>query len=89
MPVDSYSCVAYRINNNGRVVGFSFGAGVPSFRATLLDPAGAHDVGALPGYSSSYGHGINDLGQIIGRSFSVPRVRDCRMSSPMAWSSAL
>ena len=65
---------AFSINNRGQIVGFSYNfhpvnpsVTLPNFHAFLYDGGTLKDLGTLGG-SISVAFGINDLGQIVGRS---------------------
>lgn len=56
------------INNNGQVVGYSYIGADSILHAFLYRNGQMTDLGNLPGGTSSLAFGINDLGQITGRS---------------------
>jgi probable HAF family extracellular repeat protein len=56
------------INASGHVTGTFRPAGSITLHAFIFDGA-MHDLGTLPGASTSYGFGINDTGQVTGESF--------------------
>jgi probable HAF family extracellular repeat protein len=59
------------INNIGQVVGFSNITGDTAVHATLWDVGGITDLGVLGGYASSMAFGINDAGNVVGRSIGT------------------
>jgi probable HAF family extracellular repeat protein len=65
--INSSSC----INNTGQVSGYNQGA-QHAFLFTSGSPGSTQDLGTLPApYNlSSYGNGINDAGQVVGKSLS-------------------
>ena len=61
---------AYGINANGQVVGVSDLPGDAVQHAFLYSGGTMTDLGTLPGKTLSAANGINDLGQIVGTSYS-------------------
>lgn len=62
---------AYDINNGGQVAGLSSLAGNPSTHAVLWDYGTIKDLGHLNTHSGSQAYGINDAGQVVGRSLDT------------------
>lgn len=78
LPSDRY-CRAYGINSSGKIVGGSdtgnpipfpaaFGAPVPGMHAVLWDKGIVRDLGTLHPNEGAEAYGINDKGQVVGRS---------------------
>ena len=63
---------AQAINNAGQVVGFSLTASPGAYHATLWNGTTATDLDTLGGHS--YAHDINDIGEIVGESYTVDGV---------------
>jgi probable HAF family extracellular repeat protein len=64
--------LAYNINNQGQVVGFSDLRGNANFHAFLWTKAtGMQDLGTLPGDVNSFAIGINDAGDVTGSSLDA------------------
>lgn len=76
---------AISINNNGRVVGFSYNFMVtPDFRATLFDANGTGDnidLGTLGG-QTSFAFSINDVGRIVGSADTAAGYRRATVFDP-------
>ena len=62
---------AFRINGSGQVVGYSNYSSVYHYaeHAFLYSGGTMQDLGTLPGDTVSTGNGINDSGQVVGRSY--------------------
>lgn len=56
------------INARGHVTGYFYPTGSVAPHAFVYDGT-MRDLGTLPGGASSYGHGINDSGQVTGESY--------------------
>ena len=76
--------IAYNLNDQNQVVGFALNA-LGEHRAfvfadannnRLADPGEMRDLGVLPGHTASYAYGINNAGQIVGTSRSLPAPND-------------
>jgi probable HAF family extracellular repeat protein len=78
VPSDRY-CRAYGINSAGKIVGGSdtgqpiffpaaFAPPVPGMHACLWDKGIVHDLGTMNPNEGSEAYGINDKGQVVGRS---------------------
>jgi probable HAF family extracellular repeat protein len=76
--------VAYNLNDQNQVVGFALNA-AGQHRAFVFadtnnnrqaDPGEMRDLGVLPGHTASYAYGINNAGQIIGTSRTLPTPDD-------------
>jgi probable HAF family extracellular repeat protein len=63
--------LAFFINNQGQVVGFSALPGNASFHAFLWEKGAMSDLGTLPGDVSSVGESINDQGHVVGLSIDA------------------
>jgi len=56
------------INETGQIVGESFITGDSAIHAFLWQDGTMEDIGILPGYINSIALGINDIGQVVGKS---------------------
>jgi probable HAF family extracellular repeat protein len=59
---------AVDINNHGQIVGWSAGGGAFTVHAVLWSDGRIIDLGTLPGGLHSVATGINDRGEVVGRS---------------------
>jgi probable HAF family extracellular repeat protein len=64
----TYGSRANAINNFGQVAGFSWSADY-TYHAFLWQDGTMQDLGVLGTGRSSFAHGINDLGQVVGGSY--------------------
>lgn len=64
---------AYAINDGGQVTGYTgTGSGSP-VHAFLWDSLhGMQDIGGLAGCQSTYGYGLNSIGQVVGQAWMDP-----------------
>lgn len=59
---------AYGISDNGQVAGWSSTTGNAAVHATLWNNGAITDLGVLGGNTSSIAYGVNNAGQVVGRS---------------------
>src|SRR5687768_13544462 len=76
--------IAFNLNDQNQVVGFALNA-IGQHRGfvfhdtnnnRLADPGEMRDLGVLPGDAASYAYGINNAGQIVGTSRTLPTPND-------------
>jgi probable HAF family extracellular repeat protein len=65
--------VATQINRSGRIVGHEDSLRISSSRAVIQDGYGIHAIGSL-GSGFSVAVGLNDLGNVVGYSWTAPTV---------------
>ncbi len=60
---------AYRINQQGHVVGWSYQQGL-GYRGFIYRDGSMSDLGVLPGHASSFAYDINGADEVVGESFA-------------------